>query len=209
MAKQVKELYKDVAVCRAKDRKAWRRWLEKNHASQKSVWLLLYKKNTGIPSVYYPEAVDEALCFGWIDSKANTKDAESYYQYFAKRNPNSKWSKVNKEKVVLLEQQGLMTDAGRAMIELAKEKGTWNALDDVEQIIIPDDLQKLFTKNKKAKQHWETFSRSVKRSILEWISNAKRTETRTKRIQETVTLAAQNIRANYPEDAHKIKKQHK
>lgn len=112
MAKKVaSELHKGVATCKAKNRAAWRRWLEKNHATEKSVWLILYKKNSGIPSIYYPEAVDEALCFGWIDSKANTRDTESYYQYFAQRKPTSKWSKVNKEKVAQLEKAGLMTDA--------------------------------------------------------------------------------------------------
>lgn len=180
----------------AKDRAAWRQWLADNHASEKSVWLIIYKKDSGTPSVYYDEAVDEALCFGWIDSKANKGDNEHYFQFFAKRNPKSKWSRVNKDKVERLIAQGLMTNAGMKMIEFAKATGTWTALDEVENLILPDELQQAFNANEIAKAHWDNFPRSVKRGILEWISNAKRPETKQKRIEETVTLAAQNIRAN-------------
>lgn len=180
----------------AEDRAAWRQWLVDNHAQAKSVWLIIYKKGSGTPSVYYDEAVDEALCFGWIDSKPNKRDAESYFQFFAKRNPKSKWSGVNKKKVKRLIEQGLMTEAGLKMIELAKASGTWTALDEVENMTVPPDLEIAFRNNEIAFRNWEAFPRSVKRGILEWISNAKRPETRQKRIEETVTLAAQNIRAN-------------
>lgn len=185
-----------VKTFHAHDRSAWRQWLAENHASEKSVWLIIYKKSSSTPSVYYDEAVDEALCFGWIDSKPNKRDEESFFQFFAKRNPKSKWSGVNKKKVEKLIAQGLMTEAGLKMIELAKASGTWDALNDVENVVIPNDLQQAFDKNATAKVHWEAFPRSTKRGILEWISNAKRPETRQKRIEETVTLAAQNIRAN-------------
>jgi uncharacterized protein YdeI (YjbR/CyaY-like superfamily) len=144
-----------------------------------------------------PEAVDEALCFGWIDSKPNKRDAESFYQYFSKRNPKSNWSKVNKEKVKRLLAEGLITKSGLEAIEIAKQNGTWNALDEVEEIIIPDDLQKAFSKKKSALTNFEKFPRSSKRGILEWILNAKRPETRQKRIQETVDLAEKNIKANH------------
>lgn len=180
----------------AKSRKEWRSWLAKNHAKEKSVWLIIYKKDSGEPSVYYPEAVDEALCFGWIDSKPNKRDDKSYFQFFAKRNPKSKWSGINKDKVANLTKSGLMMPAGLEVIELARQNGSWHALDEVEKILIPNDLQTAFIKNKNALKNWETFPRSVKRGILEWILNAKRPGTRLKRIQETVALAAQNIRAN-------------
>lgn len=192
------ETYNGIPAFYATDRAAWRRWLEENHQSEKSVWLIIYKKESGIRSVYYPEAVDEALCFGWIDSKANKRDEVSYYQYFAQRTPKSNWSRVNKEKVARLLEQGLMTKAGLRMIELAKEKGTWTALDDVENLRLPDDLQARFDGNELAFRHWSQFSRSVKRGILEWILNAKRPETRQKRLEETVRLAAENRRANFP-----------
>jgi uncharacterized protein YdeI (YjbR/CyaY-like superfamily) len=190
------ELKDCIKTFHAKSRKEWRKWLEKNHKKEKSVWLIIYNKSSQTPSVYYPEAVDEALCFGWIDSKPNKRDAESRYQYFAKRNPKSNWSKINKEKVARLLAAGLMSDAGLEMVQLAKESGTWNALDKVELLELPDDLMKLFTRNTIAFKNWEQFPKSTKRGILDWIQNAKRTETRNKRIDETVTLAAKNIRAN-------------
>ena len=190
------ETYNGIPTFYAKSRKEWRKWLTKNHETEKAVWLIIYKKESGTPSVYYPEAVDEALCFGWIDSKANKRDEASYYQYFAKRNPKSKWSKVNKEKVAKLIEQDLIQPAGYHMITLAKETGTWTALDDVDNITLPEDLQQLFAKNKTAFTNWEAFSRSIKRGILEWILNARRPETRQKRIEETVTLAEKNIKAN-------------
>lgn len=191
------ELHNGINTLHAKTRKEWRRWLEKNHQSEKSIWLIIYKKESNTPSVYYPEAVDEALCFGWIDSKANKRDKTSYYQFFSGRNPKSKWSKVNKEKVTNLIEQGLMQRAGFEMIEIAKQLGTWTALDEVENITIPSDLQELFLKNKTAFGNWENFPRSSKRSILEWIVNAKKPETRQKRIKETVSLAGKKVKANH------------
>lgn len=191
------EVYNNVQTFHAKSRKEWRKWLEKNHSTEKSVWLVIYKKESEIPSVYYPEAVDEALCFGWIDSKPNKRDEDSYYQFFAKRNPKSNWSKVNKEKIAKLIEKGLMQSAGLEMIEIAKENGTWTALDEVENLIIPDDLQELFSDNKTAFENWERFPPSSKRGILEWILNAKKPETRQKRIEETVSLAEKDLRANH------------
>lgn len=125
----------------ATDRAAWREWLAQNHAMEQSVWLIIYKKDSRISSVYYPEAVDEALCFGWVDSKPNKRDDKSYYQFFSARNPKSNWSRVNKEKIVRLQARGLMASAGEEMVALAKASGTWDALNDVENLIVPDDLQ--------------------------------------------------------------------
>lgn len=192
------EEYKGIKTVYAKNRKEWRKWLTKNHSSQKSVWLVIFKKESKIPSVYYPEAVDEALCFGWIDSVPNKKDENSYYQFFSKRNPKSNWSKVNKTKVNRLIKQGLMQDAGYNAISISKKNGTWNALDDVENLIVPDDLKKLFEKNTIAFKNWEQFPPSSKRGILEWILNAKKEETRKKRMEDTVSLAEKNIKANHP-----------
>jgi uncharacterized protein YdeI (YjbR/CyaY-like superfamily) len=181
----------------AKSAKEWRKWLEKNHEKEKAVWIIFYKKDSGTPSVSYVEAVEQALCFGWIDSKANKRDEESYYQYFAKRNPKGKWASTNKARVEKLIAQGLMTPAGMEMIDLAKKTGTWDALNDVEAVIIPDDFMKALKKNKKALAHWEAFPISSKKIILFWISDAKRPETRQKRIEESVRLAAENIKANH------------
>lgn len=193
------ETYNGITAFYADSRKAWRAWLEKNHETEKAVWLIIFKKESNTPSVYYPEAVDEALCFGWIDSKPNKRDSNSYYQFFARRSPKSNWSRVNKLKVEKLVAQGLMTEAGFKIIELARQNGTWTALDEVENITIPADLQACLSKNNAALTHWEAFPRSAKRGILEWIMNAKKAETRQKRIEETVLLAAQNKRANYPQ----------
>lgn len=190
------EYYEGIRAFHAKNQKAWRDWLSKNHSGEKSVWLIIYRKSSATKSVYYPEAVDEALCFGWIDSKPNKRDEESYYLFFSKRSPKSNWSKVNKLKVEKLIAQGQMTEAGYAAIAIAKQNGTWEALDKVEQLIVPDDLQALFNKNKQAFTYWQQFAPSSRRGILDWINNAKRPETRAKRIEETVRLASQNEKAN-------------
>ncbi|MCU0432693.1 MAG: YdeI/OmpD-associated family protein [Bacteroidia bacterium] len=174
----------------------WRKWLEKNHAKEGGLFLIIYKKESGVPSVYYSEAVDEAICFGWIDSKINKRDDKSFYQYFTQRKPKSNWSKVNKAKVARLLKENKMAPAGLAMIELAKKTGTWTALDQVEELELPADLAAALSKNKKAKTYFDAFPRSAKRGILEWIMNAKREETRQKRVSETVMLAEKNVRAN-------------
>lgn len=180
----------------ASSQEAWRNWLESNHRKEKGVWLIIYKKSSDTPSVYYDEAVDEALCFGWVDSKPNKRDAESYFQYFSQRNPKSNWSRVNKEKIARLEAAGKIHASGYEMIRIAKETGTWTALDEIENLLIPKDLEAEFEKYPEAKNNFDEFPRSVKRGILEWIFNAKRPETRQKRIAETAAKAAENIRAN-------------
>lgn len=197
-----------IATLHAASRADWRQWLAANHATEQSVWLIIYRKESGIPSVYYPEAVDEALCFGWIDSKPNKRDESSYYQFFSRRNPKSNWSGVNKRKVAELTAQGLMAEAGLAMVELAQQTGTWTALEAVENLVIPADMQALFDQNPTALAYWEQFPPSTRRGILEWIQNAKRPDTRQNRIAETVRLATDNIRANQytkqqPPDASK------
>jgi uncharacterized protein YdeI (YjbR/CyaY-like superfamily) len=178
------------------DRNEWRKWLEENHQKAKSVWLILYRKQSQKPSVTYEESVEEALCFGWIDSKPNKRDEESFYQFFSQRNVKSKWSKLNKERVEKLIEQGKMTPSGMKLIEIAKENGTWTALDEVEALMIPEDLKICLESNPPAFEYFEAFPKSVKRGILEWILSAKQLTTREKRITETVRLAALNQRAN-------------
>ncbi len=180
----------------AKDRKTWRKWLEKNGDKEKSIWLIIYKKGALKKSVIYPDAVEEGLCFGWIDSKANKRDENSFYLFFAKRNPLSKWSKINKERVRRLIEKALMTSKGLEVIELAKSNGAWVALDSIDNLELPVDLETALTQNAEAFKHFNAFPRSVKKGISEWTMNAKRSETRIKRIEETVLLAEKNIRAN-------------
>lgn len=191
------EFKNQIEAVEAADRKAWRKWLTKNHTAKDAVWLIIYHKDSKTPSVYYNEAVEEALCFGWIDSKPNRRDSESYYLFFSKRKGKSNWSEANRERAERMIEAGLMKPAGQAMIDLAKKSGSWNALVAVQQSQIPDDLLTLFSKNKKAYKNFQSFPPSSKRIILEWILNAKKDETRLKRIKETVTLAEKNIRANH------------
>jgi uncharacterized protein YdeI (YjbR/CyaY-like superfamily) len=188
-----KEDFKSVYL---ENRNAWRIWLKENHVFEKNIWLKIYKKQSQTPSVYYDEAVDEALCFGWIDSSIKKGNEEFCYQFFTKRNPKSNWSRVNKVKIEKLMNHGLMAEAGLKMVKIAKETGTWTALDDVENLISPPDLQEKLGQNLIAKVYFEAFPRSVKRGILEWLFNAKQVETRQKRIEEIVSLAERNERAN-------------
>ncbi len=179
-----------------KSRADWRKWLAENHTRPKGVWLIGYKKATGKPRFDYDEAVEEALCFGWVDSKPNKLDEERSMLWFAPRKARTGWSKLNKERVEKLTKAGLMMPAGLVKVNAAKQDGSWNALDAVDALEIPSDLKKAFSKNETASRYFEAFPKSVKRGILEWISNAKKPETRAKRIEETVTKAEQNIRAN-------------
>ena len=191
------ELHKEIKAVQASTREEWRKWLEKNHQTEKSVWLIIYHKDSDTESIYYDEAVEESICFGWIDSIAHKRDEESKYQFFSQRKPKSNWSKANRERAEKMSAQGQMAPSGQKLIDLAKKTGTWEALVDVQNSLIPDDLQKLLNKNKKALINFLAFPPSSKRIILEWILNAKKDETRQKRIEETVRLAADNIKANH------------
>ncbi len=179
-----------------KSRAEWRAWLEQNHARTEGIWLISYKKATGQPRFEYDEAVEEALCFGWIDSKPNKLDDERSMLWFAPRKPGTGWSKPNKERVERMMAAGLMSAAGLAKVEAAKQDGSWNALDAIEALEIPPDLEAALDLYSSARQHFEAFPRSVKRGILEWIAAAKKPETRAKRIEETARLAQDNLRAN-------------
>jgi uncharacterized protein YdeI (YjbR/CyaY-like superfamily) len=191
------ELRNKVQTFHARTRQEWRKWLEKNHSEEKSVWLIIYHKKSKTKSVNYDEAVEEAICFGWIDSKPNKRDEESYYLFFAKRNPKSNWSKANRDRAMKMISQGLMADQGMTLIGLAQENGTWEALVNVQDSVIPDDLQAKLNKNKTALNNFLFFPPSSKRIILEWILNAKKPETRQQRIDQTVNLAEKNIKANH------------
>lgn len=174
-----------------KNLEEWRVWLEENHVSKPSVWLVFHTKFSQKPSITWSNAVDVALCFGWIDSKKVKIDAETAHQFFSKRKPKSTWSKINKEKVVQLIEKGLMTQAGYDSIEIAKENGSWTILDEVEALIIPEDLEEAFTAEDGAKDYFLSLSKTIRKMMLQWIVLAKRAETRQKRIHEIVTFAAQ------------------
>jgi len=169
----------------------WRRWLQENHVAKISVWLVYFKKKSNVPTVTYTEAVDQALCFGWIDSTRKSVDDYTFVQFFCKRKSNSVWSKINKAKVLRLIEEGLMTKAGLDSVELAKQNGSWTILDDVEELVIPVDLAEAFNNQGGSEDYFSGLSKSVRKSILQWLVLAKRAETRQKRITEIVSLAAQ------------------
>ena len=177
---------------RFRTRAAWRRWLQANHSKRTGVWLMYYRKGTATRSVSYIEAVEEALCFGWIDSIVKSVDSESYVQLFTPRKPKSSWSSTNKARVQRLIAAGLMTPAGLEKIELAKNNGSWESLDSVEALEVPDDFRRALNRNRKALANFEAFSPSKRKALLYRISGAKRAETRARRIQLAVELAAQN-----------------
>ncbi|MGV3601543.1 MAG: YdeI/OmpD-associated family protein [Dyadobacter fermentans] len=176
----------------------WRNWLAENGTKKDAVFLIIYHKDSPTASIGYKESIEHALCYGWIDSKAIKRDDESFYLTFTKRNPKSKWSIVNKERADRMIAAGLMRPEGQAMIDLAKETGAWDALETAGNALIPDDLQQAFDANPTAFENFEKFAPSSKRLILEWILNAKRPETREKRIAQSVEMAARNERANHP-----------
>ena len=179
-------------ICYAANRQEWRKWLERNYHTSFGIWLIYYKVKSGKPSVQYSEAVKEALCFGWIDSKVKSLDEERYMQVFTPRKPKSVWSKLNKQYIEELTAQGLMTEAGFEKIEKAKQNGSWYKLDAIEALIIPVDLNQALAANETANKYFELFSNSSKKNILSWVENAKRPETRLKRIEQTIISATQN-----------------
>jgi uncharacterized protein YdeI (YjbR/CyaY-like superfamily) len=170
---------------------AWRQWLQENHQSKQSIWLIYYKKKSGMPSLSWSEAVDEALCFGWIDSTAKPIDDDTYMQFFSKRKPKSVWSKVNKEKIKRLLDADLIAQAGLESIEKAKQNGSWTILDEVEELIIPQDLERAFESLSGSKDFFLSLSKSVQKTALTWIILAKLPATRQKRINEIAESAHQ------------------
>jgi uncharacterized protein YdeI (YjbR/CyaY-like superfamily) len=178
-----------------RNRAAWRAWLARNHARSAGIWLVYYKKQTGVPTVTYDEVVEECLCFGWIDSQVRALDTARYCQLITPRKPKSVWSKLNKSRVAKLEKGGLLAPPGIAKIEAAKADGSWAALDRVEALVIPRDLSAALRVNARAQREFAAFSRSTRKHILTWIDSAKRPETRAKRIADTVRLAAEGKKA--------------
>ncbi len=167
----------------------WRNWLKENHLEKQSIWLIYYKKSTGKKSLAWSEAVDQALCFGWIDSTARPIDEHTYMQFFTKRKPKSPWSKINKEKVERLLAEDLIAEAGHKIIELAKQNGAWTFLDEVEELIVPQDLFDAFELHTDSKEFFEGLSKSVRKMMLHWVVSAKQDITRQKRIHEIAEKA--------------------
>ncbi|MDX1349883.1 MAG: YdeI/OmpD-associated family protein [Putridiphycobacter sp.] len=172
----------------------WRQWLELNHKTKEAVWVVFYKKNAPNHNLSWSDSVDEALCFGWIDSTKRSIDSEKFMQYFSKRKAKSNWSKINKAKVKTLIEEGLMTAEGYKSIEVAKENGSWTILDDVEALVLPPDLKEALSNSNRAVAFYENLSKSAKKILLHWVISAKRPETRQKRIVEIVDNAQENLK---------------
>ncbi|MBC7798786.1 MAG: YdeI/OmpD-associated family protein [Pyrinomonadaceae bacterium] len=181
-------------------RQEWRDWLTENHAEPQGIWLVYFKKSSGKPRVNYDEAVEEALCFGWIDSLPRKIDDERAKLLFTPRKPKSVWSQLNKTRIERLIERGLMTEIGFAKIAAAKKDGSWNALDASDNLEIAEDLANAFDENHEARKNFDAFSNSVKKAILQWLNSSKQTETRKKRIVKLVAMAANNKRVNFDKE---------
>ena len=174
----------------------WREWLHENHDKfPQGVYLIFYKLETKLPTMRWEEAERVALCYGWIDSTSKSLGDGKRQQYFCPRNPKSVWSALNKTHLEELEKAGLIHKSGKKVIAEAKKNGSWTTLDDVENLIIPEDLQNAFNKNERAFQNYGNFSKSYRKSYLYWLNQAKREETRNKRISEIIDLCAKNIKS--------------
>lgn len=189
-------------------RAEWRAWLEANYAQTESIWLIKFKKHVPDKYVAWEELVQEALCFGWVDSRTRKLDEDRTMLLFSPRRPGSPWSRLNKQHVKAMIAEGLMRPPGLAAIEQAKQDGSWTIYDEIEDLVIPGDLSAALAENEAAARHFHAFNDSSKKSILWWIKSAKRPATRRRRIAETVELAKHNLRANYPE-AQAFKRQNR
>jgi uncharacterized protein YdeI (YjbR/CyaY-like superfamily) len=173
----------------------WREWLHDNHHSSKGVYLIFYKVAHENDSMRWEEAVKVALCYGWIDSTVKSLGDGKRRQYFTPRNPKSVWSALNKRYIEELSANGLIHESGLKIIEIGKQNGSWTALDTIENGIIPEDLQAAFDKNTKAFDNYQNFAPSYRKSYLYWLNQAKREETRQKRIQDIIDLCENNIKS--------------
>jgi uncharacterized protein YdeI (YjbR/CyaY-like superfamily) len=180
-------------------RQELRDWLDANHSTSGTTWLVSFKKHVADHYVPYGDIVEELLCYGWVDTRTQRLDEDRTMLLIAPRKPGSTWSAANKKRVARLEAAGLMTSVGRAKIDDAKRDGSWRFLDDVENLVIPEDLADAFKENAAAQTAFDSFSKSAKKVILLWIKTAKRSETRAKRVSETVRLAAKGLKAAHPE----------
>jgi uncharacterized protein YdeI (YjbR/CyaY-like superfamily) len=185
----------DLPIFHAESRAAWRAWLDAHHASERGVWLCSWKKPTGRPVCPYPDAVEEALCFGWIDSTVNTLDDERGLQLMTPRKPKSSWTRLNKQRVADMEAAGLMTDAGRRAVAAAQANGYWTLFDQVEDLVEPPDLVAALDAEPEARAHWDTFPPHARKMMLGWLVVAAKEETRQRRIAAIVEKAARGERA--------------
>lgn len=177
-------------------REQWRAWLAEHSATSPGVWLVTWKAGSGRPRLAYDDLVEEALAFGWVDSRPRTLDEDRSQLLVTPRQPGSGWSRRNKERVHRLTEAGLMTAAGQAVVDAARRDGSWTALDAVETLSEPDDLRAALDAAPAARRAWDGFPRSARRAVLEWIRAARTPPTRARRVEQTVSDAEVGRRAN-------------
>lgn len=171
----------------------WRAWLRENHIVKKEIWLIYYKRHTGKPSMPYDDAVEEALCFGWVDSIIKKIDAEKFARKFTPRTGKSKWSEANKKRAEKMIRERKMTEAGLAKIREAKRSGEWSKIRAARQeLVVPSYLEEALAANKKALDNFNNLAHTYKRHFVGWIASAKREETRVRRLAEAIGLLEQN-----------------
>ena len=197
---------KDFEHVQVESRAELRAWLQANHTQTESIWLVTFKKHVPDKYVSWDDVVEEALSFGWIDSRTRKLDADRTMLRLSPRRPGSPWSRLSKQRVDKLLAANLITPAGMAAIEQAKQDGSWTIYDEIEDLIIPPDLAAALAEDDEAGRNFQAFGDSSKKSILWWIKSAKQPTTRSNRVAETVWLAHHNIKANYPE-ANAFKRQ--
>jgi uncharacterized protein YdeI (YjbR/CyaY-like superfamily) len=173
----------------------WRNWLHENHANSKGVFLVFYKVNSVFESMRWEEAVKVAICYGWIDSTVKRLDDERRQQWFCPRKPKSVWSKVNKNHIEDLFAKNLIHESGLKSIEIGKQNGSWESLDSVDNLEIPQDLQLAFSTNPLALHNYNNFSPSYRKNYLYWLNQAKRPETRQSRISQIIELCEKNLKS--------------
>ena len=175
------------------ERGAWRRWLIRNHESKKEIWLIYYKKHTGKPSIPYENSVEEALCFGWIDSTIKKIDEEKFARKFTPRKNKSRWSQTNKKRARMMIRNGKMLKEGMAKIKQAKKSGEWFQKATIKkEISVPTFMKKKLVKNKKALDNFNNLAISYRRQYVSWITSAKRLETRERRLKQALRLLEKN-----------------
>jgi uncharacterized protein YdeI (YjbR/CyaY-like superfamily) len=181
-------------------------WLQAHHADSPGIWLVFAKKRTGLPTVSYNDAVEEALCFGWVDSLMHPIDERFYKQLFTPRTSKSAWSESNKQRVERLRAAGLMTAAGEAVVARARESGAWDTLSGVEALEMPLELRKALTGNVAARKNWPAYTRSQQKQFLYWLQAAKREPTRAARIAAIVQAVSRRITATKAYDELKLRR---
>lgn len=185
----------DYPVFHAQTRGEWREWLLENHATTRGVWLCSWRTEALGPRCPYPDAVEEAICFGWIDSTTVALDEERGLQMFTPRKGKSAWTRLNRQRAGDLEQRGLMADAGRAAITAARATGWWTIMDSVEDLVEPPELTAALDAEPAARLAWDAFPPSARKQMLFWIVTAVQDQTRAQRVAAVVTAAAEGRRA--------------